>query len=100
MSTKTVTAKDADAVQFSDPGAFSELLDREFKPKGDEQRDAVVAAVRTLAEQALINTVTMSEDAYDSIEAIISELDQKLSKQINLIMHHADFPVAENPHDA
>src|SRR5450830_578038 len=96
MTIQTDTAINRDTSQFSDPSAFEQLLDREFKPKGDEQRDAVVAAVRTLAEQALINTVTMSDDAYDSIEAIISELDQKLSKQINLIMHHPDFQQLES----
>ncbi|MET3109125.1 type VI secretion system protein ImpC [Oxalobacteraceae bacterium GrIS 2.11] len=96
MSTQTESAANRDVNQFSDPGAFAQLLDREFKPKGEEQRDAVVAAVQTLAEQALLNTVTMSDDAYDSIQAIISELDQKLSRQINLIMHHPDFQQLES----
>jgi len=96
MSTQIESAANRDVNQFSDSGAFAQLLDREFKPKGEEQRDAVVAAVQTLAEQALLNTVTMSDDAYDSIQAIISELDQKLSRQINLIMHHPDFQQLES----
>jgi type VI secretion system protein ImpC len=77
------------------PNDFMSLLDREFKPKG-QQRDAVEAAVKTLASQALENTVTMSDDAYASIEAIIAEIDKKLSAQINLIMHHADFQSLES----
>ena len=81
---------------YADPDAFSSLLDREFKPKGDKQRDAVESAVRTLAEQALVNTVTISEDAYSSIEAIIAEIDHKLSEQINLILHHKDFQKVES----
>ena len=32
---------------------FASLLKKEFKPKTDEAREAVEAAVRTLAEQAL-----------------------------------------------
>jgi type VI secretion system protein ImpC len=76
--------------------SFTNLLDREFKPKGDEQRAAVESAVRTLAEQALSNTVTMSDDAYASIEAIIAEIDNKLSSQINLIMHHEEFQKLES----
>ncbi|MDH4449176.1 MAG: type VI secretion system contractile sheath large subunit [Rhodoferax sp.] len=81
---------------FADPDVFTGLLDREFKPKGDEQSEAVKAAVRTLAEQALSNTVTMSDDAYASIEAIIAEIDQKLTAQINLILHHEDFQRLES----
>lgn len=57
MAKQTAAARDT--VQLTDPGVFTELLDREFKPRGDQQREAVEAAVRTLAEQALGNTVTM-----------------------------------------
>lgn len=83
-------------VVVDSPDAFNELLDREFKPKGDEQRGAVEAAVRTLAEQALANTVTMSDDAYSSIQAVIAEIDRKLTEQINLILHHEDFQKVES----
>ena len=96
MSIQSDISLNRDTEHFSDPSVFTQLLDREFKPKGDDQREAVIAAGRTLAEQALINTVTMSDDAYDSIQAIISELDQKLSAQINLIMHHPDFQQLES----
>lgn len=89
MTTETSVA--GMQTKFADPDVFTGLLDREFKPKGDEQREAVEAAVRTLAEQALSNTTTMSDDAYASIEAIIAEIDQKLTAQINLILHHEDF---------
>ncbi|BDT68007.1 hypothetical protein os1_21880 [Comamonadaceae bacterium OS-1] len=82
--------------QYAEPSVFANLLDREFKPKGDEQRQAVEAAVRTLAQQALSNAVTMSDDAYASIEAIIAEIDSKLSAQINLILHHEDFQRLES----
>ena len=93
---ETQSAVTGGATQFSDPSVFTGLLDREFKPKGDQQREAVEAAVRTLAEQALGNTVTMSDDAYASIEAIIAEIDQKLTAQINLILHHEDFQRLES----
>ncbi|RYX88623.1 MAG: type VI secretion system contractile sheath large subunit [Comamonadaceae bacterium] len=75
---------------------FSSLLDREFRPKTEEARGAVEAAVRTLAEQALINAATMTDDAYSSIEAIIAEIDQKLSAQINLILHQEEFQKVES----
>ncbi|MDM0123467.1 type VI secretion system contractile sheath large subunit [Variovorax arabinosiphilus] len=86
----------AASTQFADVGDFSSLLDKEFKPKTEEARDAVEAAVRTLAEQALINASTMTDDAYSSIEAIIAEIDRKLSEQINLVLHQADFQKVES----
>ncbi|WP_413816452.1 type VI secretion system contractile sheath large subunit [Pigmentiphaga sp.] len=74
---------------------FSALLQKEFKPKTDEARVAVESAVRTLAHQALENSVVVSEDAYRTIQAIIAAIDEKLSEQINQIMHHADFQQLE-----
>ncbi len=67
------------------------LLQKEFKPKADEAKSAVEQAVQTLAQQALVNTKVIGSDVVLSIEAIIAELDRKLSEQINLIMHHQDF---------
>ena len=75
---------------------FSSLLQKEFKPKTDEARDAVASAVRTLAEQALSNSLTIGSDAYQAIEAIIAEIDRKLSEQVNAIIHHADFQQLES----
>ncbi len=75
---------------------FNELLSREFKPKTEQARAAVEGAVKTLAEQALTNSVTISDDAYKSIETIIGEIDRKLSEQINLILHHEDFQKLES----
>lgn len=74
---------------------FGQLLNREFKPKTDEAREAVATAVRTLAEQALANTLTFSSDAYQAIEALIAEIDSKLSEQVNVILHHPDFQQLE-----
>lgn len=84
------------AVQFASEDEFSALLDREFKPKTELARAAVESAVRTLAEQALANTATMSDDAYSAIESVIAEIDRKLSEQINLILHHEDFQKLES----
>ena len=58
---------------------FSALLNKEFRPKTDQARTAVESAVKTLAQQALENTVTVSEDAYRTIQALIGEIDEKLS---------------------
>ncbi|WP_290004311.1 type VI secretion system contractile sheath large subunit [Faucicola atlantae] len=74
---------------------FDKLLQKEFKPKTDDAKNAVSQAVNTLAQQALQNSVTISNDAYQTIEAMIAEIDLKLSEQINQIIHHEDFQKLE-----
>ena len=87
--------KDAVKQQTLESSEFANLLDKEFRPKTDQAREAVESAVRTLAEHALANTVTVSHDAYVTIESIIAEIDRKLSEQINQIIHHAEFQQLE-----
>jgi type VI secretion protein, EvpB/VC_A0108 family len=74
---------------------LSQLLQKEFKPKTDEAKSAVELAVRTLAAQALSQTKLISPDVVKSIEAMIAEIDRKLSEQINLILHQPEFQKLE-----
>ncbi|HPE26180.1 type VI secretion system contractile sheath large subunit [Albidovulum sp.] len=75
---------------------FANLLQKEFRPKSDQAKSAVEQAVKTLAQQALENTALISDDALRSIESIISVIDQKLTEQVNLILHHEDFQQLES----
>ncbi|WP_058912964.1 type VI secretion system contractile sheath large subunit [Entomohabitans teleogrylli] len=70
---------------------FSALLNKAFRPATDQAREAVEGAVKTLAQQALENSVTISSDAYCTIQALIAGIDEKLSEQINQIIHHPQF---------
>lgn len=74
---------------------LASLLQKEFKPKSDEAKGAVEAAVQTLAQQALSQTTLIGSDVVKSIEAMIAAIDQKLSEQINQILHHEDFQKLE-----
>ncbi|WP_182869821.1 type VI secretion system contractile sheath large subunit [Stieleria mannarensis] len=74
---------------------FSSLLQKEFRPKSDQAKEAVETAVKTLAEQALSQTALISDDVLASVEAIIAQIDSKLSEQINLILHNQDFQKLE-----
>ena len=74
---------------------LSSLLQKEFRPKTEEMKGAVEQAVRTLAEQALAQTKLIGADVVKSIEAIIAEIDRKLSDQVNAVIHHADFQKLE-----
>ena len=77
-------------------GEFAALLQKEFKPKSEQAKEAVENAVRTLAEQALIDADVVSDDVIKTIESIIATLDQKLSEQINQILHHEEFQQLES----
>jgi len=93
--TESGASAPAAGVETQDRSEFANLLTREFKPKTDNARAAVEAAVQTLAQQALSNTQLISGDSLRSIEAIIAALDAKLTEQINVIMHTEDFQTLE-----
>jgi type VI secretion system protein ImpC len=76
--------------------ALDELLRKEFKPKTSSAQEAIERAVKTLAEHALEGVATISDDAIKSIESIIAAIDQKLTAQVNAIIHHADFQQLES----
>ena len=75
---------------------FASLLNKQFKPKSDEAKSAVEQAVLTLAQQALVNTKLIGSDVIVSIEAMIAEIDKKLSEQVNQILHHGEFQQLES----
>ncbi len=75
---------------------FSALLNKEFRPKTDQARSAVESAVKTLAQQALENTVTFSNDTYRTIQNLIAGIDEQLSQQVNQIIHHEEFQKLES----
>ncbi|MBS1816337.1 MAG: type VI secretion system contractile sheath large subunit [Acidobacteria bacterium] len=92
QNTQQQAAPAAGAAEATD---FDALLRKEFKPKTDEAKEAVEKAVRTLAEQALSQTALIGSDVIKSIEAMIAQIDTKLTEQINVILHHADFQKLE-----
>ena len=60
---ETQTSIPAASVVTEGASDFSALLMREFKPKTDHAREAVEAAVQTLAEQALAHTTLIADDS-------------------------------------
>ncbi len=88
------TQKDAQP-QFAESNEFASLLNKEFKPKTDQAREAVEDAVQALARQALASSTIISSDAYNTVEAIIAEIDRKMSEQVNKILHHPEFQQLE-----
>ena len=76
-------------------GDFASLLQKEFKPSSNEAKSAVEAAVQTLAQQALGQTALIGKDVTKSINAMIAAIDEKLTAQLNLILHNPDFQKLE-----
>jgi type VI secretion system protein ImpC len=75
---------------------FSSLLSKEFKPRTDTAKSAVETAVKTLAQQALENTSLISDDVLHSIEAMVAEIDKKLTDQVNAIIHNEEYQTLES----
>jgi type VI secretion system protein ImpC len=85
----------AEAVETAESD-FSSLLQKEFKPRTETAKSAVESAVATLAQQALENASLISEDVLLSLEAMVAEIDRKLSEQINQIIHHDEYQKLES----
>jgi len=93
LETEAAGGEEATAFGSSD---FENLLKKEFRPKSDQAKTAVEQAVKTLAAQALANTALISDDALRTIESIVAQIDQKLTEQVNEILHHPDFQQMES----
>jgi len=89
----TQTQAGAATIEISD---FDVLINKQFNPQTDTAKREVEGAVRTLAQQALASTPLISNDVLQTIQAMIAEIDKKLSAQINAIMHHPDFQQLES----
>ncbi|WP_213958106.1 MULTISPECIES: type VI secretion system contractile sheath large subunit [unclassified Variovorax] len=96
MATEAVEQQSALKDVALEGNDFSSLLQKEFKPRSDEAKSAVEAAVLTLAQQALSNTAVIGKDVTKSIQAMIAAIDAKLSEQINKILHNEDFQKIES----
>jgi type VI secretion system protein ImpC len=94
MATEKQAEQTAEAgtVQTSD---FDSLLRKEFKPQTDRAGEEITNAVHTLAAQALSKATLISTDVVESIQAIIGEIDRRMSSQINEILHHSEYQQLE-----
>ncbi|OAI25837.1 EvpB family type VI secretion protein [Methylosinus sp. R-45379] len=75
---------------------FSEVLKQSFKPRTERAETEVQNAVSTLIKEALADTAVIKDDVVETIEAIIAAIDEKLTSQINVILHDADFQKLES----
>jgi type VI secretion system protein ImpC len=81
---------------YQEVDEFSSLLKQSFKPRSDRAATEVDNAIATLVQQALADTSVIKDDVLDTIEDMIARLDEKLSAQMNAIMHAPEFQQMES----
>ena len=75
---------------------FAALLKQNFKPRSERAATEVENAVQTLVTQALADSSLVKDDVIDTIEEMIARLDEKLSAQMNEILHAPEFQQLES----
>lgn len=78
-----------------DESTFKQLLKEDFRPVTTDREQAIEKSVRVLAQQALEHVSVISDDALRTINELIGKLDEALTQQVNLIIHHPDFQKLE-----
>jgi type VI secretion system protein ImpC len=86
----TVAAEQVEAEDFAG------LLKQSFKPRTERAESDVERSVATLVQEALADQSIIKDDVLDTIEAMIAKLDQKLSAQINEVLHAPEFQRLES----
>src|SRR5579862_3105586 len=75
---------------------FAEILKQNFKPRTDRAASEVESAIQTLVSQALADSSVVKGEVLDTIEEMIARLDEKLSAQMNEVLHAPEFQQLES----
>lgn len=86
----------AEAVQTEELDEFSSLLKASFKPRNEAAATEVDNAITTLVREALADQSVVKEDVLDTVDEMIARLDEKLSEQMNAIIHAPEFQQIES----
>jgi type VI secretion system protein ImpC len=96
MATEAVQEQAGAVTETRDPDEFSTILKQSFKPRSERAAAEVENAVATLVQQALADTSVIKDHVLDTIEEMIARLDEKLTQQINEILHAPEFQQIES----
>ena len=75
---------------------FAQLLKGNFKPRTERAATEVENAIQTLVTQALADSSLVKSEVLDTIEEMIARLDEKLSAQMNEVLHAPEFQHLES----
>src|SRR4051794_12661854 len=93
---KQAAAAKVQTIETRDPEEFANVLKQSFKPRTDRAASEVENAVTTLVREALSDTTIIQDDVLDTIESMIARLDEKLTAQVNAILHAPEFQQIES----
>ena len=96
MATEAKTADVGTQVGTLEVDEFANVLKQSFKPRTERAETEVENAVNTLVRQALKDSSLVKADVLDTIEEMIARLDQKLSAQMNEVLHAPEFQQIES----
>src|ERR1700729_2879115 len=75
---------------------FAQVLKGNFKPRTERAATEVENAIQTLVTQALADSSLVKSEVLDTIEEMIARLDEKLTAQMNEILHAPEFQQLES----
>ena len=96
MATKETSKTEAAQGETREIDEFEGLLKQNFKPRSERAATEVENAVSTLVQQALEDTSLIKDDVLDTLDEMIARLDEKLSEQMNQIIHAEEFQQIES----
>jgi type VI secretion system protein ImpC len=96
MATQQEQKTPAGATSLAEADDFAAILKQNFKPRSERAATEVENAVQTLVSQALADSTVVKADVIDTIEGMIAKLDEKLSAQMNEILHAEEFQQLES----
>jgi type VI secretion system protein ImpC len=83
------------AAQTTEAAGALSLLDQAIAATKQTEPDRAQDLLKTLTEEALKGTVSYSKNLTVTFNKAISLIDEKISKQLNAIMHHPKFQALE-----
>lgn len=96
MAKEAVHTESPTQVKTVEADEFASLLKQSFKPRTERAATEVENAVSTLVQEALKDTSVIKSDVLDTIEEMIARIDQKLTAQMNEILHTPEFQAIES----
>src|SRR3954471_15387769 len=96
MAREPASGQRTAVVETRDADEFATVLKQSFKPRSERAAVEVENAVTTLVQEALADTTVIKDHVLDTIEEMIARLDQKLTAQVNEILHAPEFQELES----
>ncbi|MET1415350.1 type VI secretion system contractile sheath large subunit [Roseibium sp. HPY-6] len=87
-----------EATSEQSPEEFSSILKQNFRIKSENEtaNELVDNAMSTFLSEALGDQALIKDDVYDTIDEMIAKLDEKLTSQVNEIIHAPQFQKLES----